>query len=208
MATAGWTLSDQTLFSLDFGDEFKLASTSVTTPGDAPGTALASPTQSHKRNASVAGFDSSPASLESPDHNGDEHTRDGRRRPVKRACNECRQQKVSFAISSRLVNGGRIHCAPRHRGKRCLSRRPSLDRCFESLTSRISNIVFFFSLALVLSQAPLFTDNDALVAVRCRPRTFPDVHAVQAPRSRLQDRGQFQAGRQEIATCGDGARDR
>ena len=80
---------------LYFGDGFNLASTSATSPGDGPGTAFASPTQSHKRNASAAGLDSSPTSLGSPDINGDGDTRDGRRRPVKRACNECRQQKVS-----------------------------------------------------------------------------------------------------------------
>ncbi|KIW30728.1 hypothetical protein, variant [Cladophialophora immunda] len=94
MATAAWTIPIQTLIGLEIGDDFNLASTSAASPGDGPGTAYTSPTQSHKRNASVAGFDSSPASLESPDHNGDEHMRDGRRRPVKRACNECRQQKL------------------------------------------------------------------------------------------------------------------
>ncbi|KIW86694.1 uncharacterized protein Z519_12680 [Cladophialophora bantiana CBS 173.52] len=94
MATAAWTIPIQTLIGLEIGDDFTLASTSAASPGDGPGTAYTSPTQSHKRNASVAGFDSSPASLESPDHNGDEHARDGRRRPVKRACNECRQQKL------------------------------------------------------------------------------------------------------------------
>ncbi|OAG41792.1 hypothetical protein AYO21_04027 [Fonsecaea monophora] len=93
MATAAWTIPIQTLIGLEIGDDFNLASTSAASPGDGPGTAYTSPTQSHKRNASIAGFDSSPASLESPDHNGDEHMRDGRRRPVKRACNECRQQK-------------------------------------------------------------------------------------------------------------------
>lgn len=96
METASWTIPIQTLIGLEIGDEYNLASTAAASPGDGPGTAYTSPTQSHKRNASVAGFDSSPASLESPDINGDDHARDGRRRPVKRACNECRQQKVSY----------------------------------------------------------------------------------------------------------------
>jgi hypothetical protein len=59
--------------------------------------ALGSPVQGHKRNASLAGFDSSPASpsIDSPDQNaGDDSL--GRKRPVKRACNECRQQKVGI----------------------------------------------------------------------------------------------------------------
>jgi hypothetical protein len=99
MATASWTIPIQTLIGLEIGDGFNLASTSAASPGDAPGASYASPPQSHKRNASVAGFDSSPASLESPDVNGDENTRDGRRRPVKRACNECRQQKVSHTMT-------------------------------------------------------------------------------------------------------------
>lgn len=99
METASWTIPIQTLIGLEIGDEYNLASTAAASPGDGPGTAHTSPTQSHKRNASVAGFDSSPASLESPDINGDEHARDGRRRPVKRACNECRQQKVSHYLN-------------------------------------------------------------------------------------------------------------
>jgi len=73
----------------------KLASISTPIEGDAPGAGAGSPAQGRKRNASLAGFDSSPASIESPDQNGDEsHARDFKRRPVKRACNECRQQKV------------------------------------------------------------------------------------------------------------------
>jgi len=57
--------------------------------------ALAPGSQARSRAASIAGFDSSPTSIESPDPNADDHDRGGRRRPVKRACNECRQQKVS-----------------------------------------------------------------------------------------------------------------
>ena len=54
-------------------------------------------TPNRKRNASAAGFDSPSASFESPEHDGDDgHTpNNGKRHPVKRACNECRQQKVS-----------------------------------------------------------------------------------------------------------------
>lgn len=55
---------------------------------------LSSPalTHSHKRDASAAGLDASPGSGESIGYNDvDEQSR---KRPVKRACNECRQQKV------------------------------------------------------------------------------------------------------------------
>jgi hypothetical protein len=50
-----------------------------------------------KRNSSLAGFDSSPGTIESPEADGSEdgHHDDRRKQPVKRACNECRQQKVS-----------------------------------------------------------------------------------------------------------------
>lgn len=51
--------------------------------------------QSRKRNASTAELDSSPGSQESPEHDGTGADNDGKRHPVKRACNECRQQKVS-----------------------------------------------------------------------------------------------------------------
>jgi hypothetical protein len=52
-----------------------------------------------KRNASLAGFDSSPGTVESPeaDASDDGHHGDRRKQPVKRACNECRQQKVSHS---------------------------------------------------------------------------------------------------------------
>jgi len=81
-----------------YGDDFKVASTSAASEVDGPGTALTSPIQGQKRNASLAGFDSSPAtaSAESPEHGDDAN---GRRRPVKRACNECRQQKVSDVLN-------------------------------------------------------------------------------------------------------------
>lgn len=94
------------------GDHFKLApAPQLPTSGPGPGpvgsdadgvaTGFTSPVQSLKRNASIAGFDSSPASgsVESPEHVGGDDVNGkgdgGRRRPVKRACNECRQQKVS-----------------------------------------------------------------------------------------------------------------
>lgn len=51
--------------------------------------------QGRKRNASIAELDSSPGSQESPEHDGTGVDHDGKRHPVKRACNECRQQKVS-----------------------------------------------------------------------------------------------------------------
>jgi hypothetical protein len=45
-----------------------------------------------KRNVTMAGIDSSPGSMEDmDDHDAREEKR---RQPVKRACNECRQQKV------------------------------------------------------------------------------------------------------------------
>lgn len=67
------------------------------------GTGLGSPVSerqgaNRKRNASLAGFDSSPGTIESPEGDGSEDGQqldDRRKQPVKRACNECRQQKVS-----------------------------------------------------------------------------------------------------------------
>ncbi|KAK5093661.1 hypothetical protein LTR70_009851 [Exophiala xenobiotica] len=55
--------------------------------------------QGYKRDASVAGFDASPGSIESPDQHDadDQHSR---KRPVKRACNECRQQKLRCDVVS------------------------------------------------------------------------------------------------------------
>jgi hypothetical protein len=57
----------------------------------------ASGISNRKRNASLAGLDSSPGTVESPeaDASDDAHHEDRRKQPVKRACNECRQQKVS-----------------------------------------------------------------------------------------------------------------
>lgn len=54
-----------------------------------------------KRNLSIAGFDSSPGSTEDIDEADAQEER--RRTPVKRACNECRQQKVRI-----IVPGGGI----------------------------------------------------------------------------------------------------
>lgn len=48
--------------------------------------------QGRKRNVTIAGMDSSPGSIEDADDNDGRD--DKRRQPVKRACNECRQQKV------------------------------------------------------------------------------------------------------------------
>ena len=45
-----------------------------------------------KRDASLAGLDASPGSAESVDQDADDQN--SRKRPVKRACNECRQQKL------------------------------------------------------------------------------------------------------------------
>jgi hypothetical protein len=54
--------------------------------------------ESRKRNSLVAGLDTSPGSIDSADFDGTENGQqqeEERRHPVKRACNECRQQKVS-----------------------------------------------------------------------------------------------------------------
>lgn len=49
-----------------------------------------------KRNAGVAGLDSSPGSMDDAE---DIEMRDEKKRqPVKRACNECRQQKVRYPL--------------------------------------------------------------------------------------------------------------
>lgn len=47
--------------------------------------------QGRKRNLTMAGMDSSPGSIEDVD---DDAREERKRQPVKRACNECRQQKV------------------------------------------------------------------------------------------------------------------
>ncbi|KAK5948633.1 hypothetical protein OHC33_010392 [Knufia fluminis] len=84
--------------------DFKLAS--FTSPVQRSDGGLTSPTtsQSRKRNASVAGFDASPGtgSIESPDHHDadDQNDQNSRKRPVKRACNECRQQKLRCDVVS------------------------------------------------------------------------------------------------------------
>ncbi|KPI37081.1 uncharacterized protein AB675_3637 [Cyphellophora attinorum] len=56
--------------------------------------AESSPTDSRKRNASIAGLDDDSLNVESPDNDqlGDDAS--GKKRPIKRACNECRQQKL------------------------------------------------------------------------------------------------------------------
>lgn len=48
--------------------------------------------QGRKRNVTMAGMDSSPGSIEDVDDN--DAREEKKRQPVKRACNECRQQKV------------------------------------------------------------------------------------------------------------------
>lgn len=49
--------------------------------------------QPMKRNVAMAGLDSSPGSIDDIDEN--DAREEKKRQPVKRACNECRQQKVS-----------------------------------------------------------------------------------------------------------------
>lgn len=53
---------------------------------------LADGVHGRKRNVTMAGIDSSPGSIEDMDDH--EAREEKRRQPVKRACNECRQQKV------------------------------------------------------------------------------------------------------------------
>ncbi|KAJ5212253.1 uncharacterized protein N7498_003899, partial [Penicillium cinerascens] len=55
-------------------------------------TSVSDGVQSRKRNVTIAGMDSSPGSIEDMDDNDSRD--DKRRQPVKRACNECRQQKL------------------------------------------------------------------------------------------------------------------
>lgn len=52
--------------------------------------------QGRKRNVTIAGIDSSPGSIDDVEDN--DVRDDKRRQPVKRACNECRQQKVRADI--------------------------------------------------------------------------------------------------------------
>ncbi len=149
-----------------------LASRPALSEGDGPATGLTSPTQSQKRNASVAGFDSSPASasIGSPDLN-DEHARvDGKRRPVKRACNECRQQKVSYENCPGASSRG-IDLLLQFR--LLLSLRPRLGRgtlCW----------VTFLSLLL-----PNSVTDKVLATMQCRPRALPDLLTMQATQPRL-----------------------
>lgn len=51
-----------------------------------------------KRTVAMAGFESSPGSIEDVDDS--ELREEKKRQPVKRACNECRQQKVSSSMRS------------------------------------------------------------------------------------------------------------
>ncbi|ERF76851.1 hypothetical protein EPUS_07641 [Endocarpon pusillum Z07020] len=54
-------------------------------------------TESRKRNSLIAGLDNSPGSVDSAEFDGTEsgqQQEEERRHPIKRACNECRQQKL------------------------------------------------------------------------------------------------------------------
>lgn len=55
-----------------------------------------------KRNVAVAGMDSSPGSTDDVEETA-EPQEEKKRQPVKRACNECRQQKVSTSTVPRSV---------------------------------------------------------------------------------------------------------
>lgn len=75
----------------------------------APSAATADAMSSRKRNVALAGMDSSPGSID----DGEDLDRDDKRRqPVKRACNECRQQKVRREFPPT--------CMRKQRTKRCL----------------------------------------------------------------------------------------
>ena len=86
------------VFTAHTTPQFNLAA--LTSPTHRADGGLSSPVvaQNRKRDASVAGLDASPGSNESADHN-DGDDQQSRKRPVKRACNECRQQKVSTGCS-------------------------------------------------------------------------------------------------------------
>lgn len=58
-----------------------------------------------KRNVAAAGMDSSPASTESVEEAPapEQPQEEKKRQPVKRACNECRQQKVSSSFCDKAT---------------------------------------------------------------------------------------------------------
>ncbi|KAJ5750373.1 hypothetical protein N7533_007401 [Penicillium manginii] len=89
----------------------------------APVSMAASDMQNRKRNVTMAGIDSSPGSIdEAEDIDGRD---DKRRQPVKRACNECRQQKLRCDV----VQDPWVDCS------RC--RRLKLDCKIESNFKRV-----------------------------------------------------------------------
>jgi hypothetical protein len=169
---ASWTIPIQTLIGLEIGDSYNLASSTSPTHGHgaASGYVPISPTVSHghKRNASTAGLDSSPASgVESPtehDVNGEDGARDAasRRRPVKRACNECRQQKVSY------TNTQAVHY--------CLS-------------SPSPHCHYTYGVSIISDSSDANTSR--LATLRCHPRAIPNMHPLQTSYPRLQDRRQL-----------------
>lgn len=69
--------------------------------------------QARKRNVTMAGLDSSPGSVD--DVEDSELREEKKRQPVKRACNECRQQKVCplsiilFTLFYRVANSYRFY---------------------------------------------------------------------------------------------------
>ncbi|KAJ5103346.1 hypothetical protein N7532_003875 [Penicillium argentinense] len=79
--------------------------------------------QARKRNVTIAGMDSSPGSIEDAEDN--DMRDDKRRQPVKRACNECRQQKLRCDV----VQDPWVDCS------RC--RRLKLDCKIESNFKRV-----------------------------------------------------------------------
>lgn len=75
------------------GEDASVATSPVMAGASQPLVPAAAGSDARKRNVAMAGLDSSPGSVEDMD---DADAREEKKRqPVKRACNECRQQKVS-----------------------------------------------------------------------------------------------------------------
>lgn len=81
---------------------FKLDTNTSPTSRGSGGPSSPVHSQSRKRDVLSAGFDASPETADSDHHDDDDHH--GRKRPVKRACNECRQQKLRCDVVSATTN--------------------------------------------------------------------------------------------------------
>ncbi len=197
-----------------------------------------------KRKRSV--LDSSPASLIDPDHDHDldldldlddradaSPDAKSRRLPgVKRACNECRQQKVSQSVKPHVDSSIGPSPLPSLSYPSRLRTSPPLPSGLRP--PRLAVCVAFGPVLLVL----LFVDVSVIVIVavaivasvvllllpsslcfsaniscrcpatmRCRPGTLPELLPVQPAQTRLQDRVQLQAHRQAFQARRDGEGD-